>query len=139
MARNRRIGKYQAGELNLVAMIDVAFQLLSFFLITLVPHDVMAHMVVNRPDIKPFPDDTRPVPPPVALRITVFANGYTLNERLVSMEQMESQMRRLVGVDKEQHVLIQCMADSTHDKLVSALNLCAKLHLVNLSVVSSVE
>ena len=34
MARKRRRSTFTAGELNLTAMIDVAFQLLSFFLVS---------------------------------------------------------------------------------------------------------
>ena len=61
MARKRRTGRNGAGELNLVAMIDVAFQLLSFFLITVVPHDVMTNIMVTRPS-PPIPP-TEPRPP----------------------------------------------------------------------------
>ena len=57
MARNRRISGNVAGELNLVAMIDVAFQLLSFFLITVAPVDALTHLPVARPP------ERHPVPP----------------------------------------------------------------------------
>lgn len=129
MARKRRTGINMAGELNLVAMIDVAFQLLGFFLITVVPHDVMTHMTVVRPTVREGA--------PSALRIAVFPDGYKLNERLVSREQMEVQLERLADIDNAQGVLIQCMNEATHDKLVNVLDLCAKLRLVNVSVVSS--
>ena len=41
MARKRWKSDARPGELNLTAMIDVAFQLLSFFLITVHPVDVL--------------------------------------------------------------------------------------------------
>ena len=135
MARKRRIGACIAGELNLVAMIDVAFQLLSFFLVTLSPVAVMADLAVMRPRAVDIVNRSQPLPP--LIRITVFPDGYTLNERLVDAEQLESQLRRLVGIDMTQGVHIQCQNESTHGRLVNVLDLCAKLKLVNLFVVSS--
>ena len=49
MARKRRRNSFNAGELNLTAMIDVAFQLLSFFLVTAHPVDVLTNLDVFRP------------------------------------------------------------------------------------------
>lgn len=131
MARKRRISGHVAGELNLVAMIDVAFQLLAFFLIALVPHDVMADLRVSRPTTS-----TESGSPP-ALRITVYQDGYTLNESVTSMEKMEERLGKLAAIDKTQAVLIQCHNESTHEKLIDVLDLCAKLKLVNVSVVSA--
>ena len=135
MARKRRIGASIAGELNLVAMIDVAFQLLSFFLVTLSPVAAMAHLPVMRPQAVDIVDRVQSLPP--LIRITVFPDGYTLNERLVDAEHLESQLRRLVGIDMTQGVHIQCQNESAHGRLVNVLDLCAKLKLVNLFVVSS--
>ncbi|MEI6807437.1 MAG: biopolymer transporter ExbD [bacterium] len=134
MARKRRIGGNRAGELNLVAMIDVAFQLLAFFLIVVVPHDAMAELSVRRP-CPPM----EPVAATPALRITVYPDGYTLNERLVSQKQVEERLEKLADIDNTQGVLIQCTNESTHDKLVTVLDLCAKLKMTNLSVVSSAD
>lgn len=132
--RRRRGGGWTAGELNLVAMIDVAFQLLNFFLITAHPVDVMAHLTVLRPQAE---KRTQEVSPANVIRITVFPKGYTLNERIVTLQELEALMVSLSSLDKNQSILIQCTNAARHSKLVDLLDMCAKLRLTNLSVISS--
>ena len=137
MARRRGIWTFAAGELNLVAMIDVAFQLLSFFLISAGPVAMVTHIDIVRPSPPPIEKNEPPAPPiEPSLRITVFKEGYTLNERIATLAQMERQLR-LLSLDRSQAVLIQCMNDSSHSQLVAVLDLCAKLRFLNLAIVSS--
>lgn len=134
MPRKRRKSSFTAGELNLVAMIDVAFQLLNYFIISIHPVDVMTHLAVNRPQAekKSQEESTASV-----IRITVFPDGYTLNERLRSVVQLRQELARLASIDKKQNILIQVTNESTHGKLVDLLDMCAEMKLTELSVVSS--
>ena len=135
MARKRKKSETHAGELNLTAMIDVAFQLLSFFIITVRPVDVYANLNVFRPS----PEKTNVSEPSSKnmIRIQVFPEGYTINERDVSTRQLENLLTQLAGDSKSQTILIMCANASPHEKLVEVLDLCAKVGLNNLSVVSS--
>lgn len=135
MARKRRRSSFNAGELNLTAMIDVAFQLLSFFLVTAHPVDVLTNLDVFRP----MPDQKAPpsITPPNVIRVTVFPDGFTINERGVDSKQLALLLGKLAELDKTQTVLIQCLNESPHGKLIELLDVCSKLGLVNLSVVSS--
>ena len=134
MGRKRRRSSFQAGELNLTAMIDVAFQLLSFFIITTHPVDVLTNLDVFRPQ----PDQAaRPDVQPKVIRITVFPDGFTINDRGVDSRQLANLLGKLADLDKTQTVLIQCLNESPHSKLIELLDVCSKLGLVNLSVVSS--
>jgi len=136
MARTRRQSKLVAGEMNLVAMIDVAFQLLSFFIITVSPVDIMTHLSVFRP-MGLRPDAVvNPVVDP-GIQVTVFADGYTVNDRNVSLAQMETVLAKLGCISPDQGVLIKCMNDAAHSRLVDLLDACARLRLTNLSVISS--
>ena len=135
MARKRRKSDWRAGELNLTAMIDVAFQLLSFFIITTHPIDVLAHLNVFRPAPDAVKDKSEV--PVNMIRIQVFADGYTLNDRFVTSETLGALLKKLAALDKNQTILIICEGDSQHSKLVEALDLCAREGLVNLSVVSA--
>jgi len=134
MARKRRKAHLVAGELNLVAMIDVAFQLLNFFLITVKPMDVMTHLSVFRPMAEKASQEQSVAE---VIRITVFPEGFTLNDSIVNKTQLESKLRTLAAMDAKQSVLIQCTNESPHSKLVELLDLCAKLKLTQLSVISS--
>ena len=135
MARKRKKSETHAGELNLTAMIDVAFQLLSFFIITVRPVDVYANLNVFRPS----PEKTNVSDPSSKnmIRIQVFPEGYTINERDVSARQLENLLNQLAADSKSQTILIMCANASPHEKLVEVLDLCAKVGLNNLSVVSS--
>ncbi len=133
MARQRRMNGFQAGELNLTAMIDVAFQLLAFFLLTAHPVDVMANLSVTRPM-----GDGDVLKEVSAIHVTVFPNGYAVNGNSpVSLETLLDKFGRIADIDKSQSILIKCTNESEHSQLVAFLDVCAKLGLTNLSVVSS--
>ena len=134
MARKRRRSTFTAGELNLTAMIDVAFQLLSFFLISAHPVDVLTNLDVFRPQAERSSQDTSPAK---VIRVTVFPDGFTINDRAVDSRQLTGLLGKLADLDKTQTVLIQCLNESPHGKLIELLDICSKLGLVNLSVISS--
>lgn len=135
MARKARRSEAKAGELNLTAMIDVAFQLLSFFIITIHPVDVMTNLDVFRPS--PEKAQKKDAPPPQVLRITVAKEAYLVNDVPVDFGNMEAFIQKMAKVDPNQTVLVQCDQRAEHRKLIAALDLCAKAGLKNLSVVST--
>lgn len=134
MARKRKKNEMQAGELNLTAMIDVAFQLLNFFVITSHPMMVTTNLDVFRPS-----EDKHATPdkPPTVLRIMVLNGGFTLNDQRVTLPMLYTKLDFITKGDKTQTVLIQCASDSRHGSLVEVLDLCNQLKLKNLSVISS--
>ena len=135
MARKRRKNDARAGELNLTAMIDVAFQLLSFFIITVKPVDVFAHLSVYRPS--PDAPPAKAQPESRMIRIQVFPDTYVINERPVDLRQLDGLLGKLAAIDTTQTILIMCANQSPHGKLIELLDMCAKYRLTNLSVVSS--
>jgi biopolymer transport protein ExbD len=135
MARKRKKSEIHAGELNLTAMIDVAFQLLSFFIITVHPVDVMTLLDVFRPSPEKKAD--RPSTPPRMIKIMIFQDGFSINDRPVELQDLDRLLTKLAGLDKTQTILIMCASQSPHGRLVDVLDLCAKSGLINLSVVSA--
>jgi biopolymer transport protein ExbD len=131
MARRRRFLRMGAGELNLTAMIDVAFQLLAFFIVTIQPVDVFAHINAFRPS-----GCEEPGPGP-AIRITVYPDTYTINENRMDFEELRKVIGRLGVHARGQTVLLLCRVESRHRQLIDVLDLCAQAGLTNLSVVSS--
>ena len=135
MARIRRRNDMRAGELNLTAMIDVAFQLLSFFIITVQPVAVLANLDVSRP----APIETGdPRPKPIGvLRIQIIPEGFTINGLQVDLRQLAALLEKAAALDKTQSTLLMCANATPHEKLVQVLDLCYQYGLLNLSVVSS--
>jgi biopolymer transport protein ExbD len=135
VARKRKKTEIHPGELNLTAMIDVAFQLLSFFIITVHPVDVLAHLDVFRPSAEKTANQSST--PPKMIKVMVMPGGFSINDRPVTPADLDRLLTKLAGLDKTQTILIMCAADSQHGHLIDVLDLCAKAGLVNLSVVSA--
>ena len=135
MARKRKISEIHAGELNLTAMIDVAFQLLSFFIITVRPVDVLTQLDVFRPSTEQTQSKSQT--PPKMIKIMIFQDGFSINDRPVQLQDLDRLLTKLAGLDKTQTILIMCASQSPHGRLVDVLDLCAKSGLINLSVVSA--
>jgi biopolymer transport protein ExbD len=133
--RNRTRSRGEAAQLEMTPMIDVVFQLLIFFLVTIKPEDILSHLDINRPS----PEKTdRPPEEEIQdlLTITVYRDGFMLKERRVSLRQIESRLTRLATYSRNISVIIKCTGDSPHAYLVQLLDVCAKAGLRNLSVFS---
>jgi biopolymer transport protein ExbD len=134
MARKRQKRQAENAELNMTAMIDVVFQLLIYFLVTQQPKDVMATLDVFRPSSDP--NASRDAPPPKMIRITVMPDAYAINDKPVSIHDLDALMMKLASIDQNQTIMIMCTGQSRHEELVRVLDLCAKSGMKNLSVVS---
>ncbi|HBA86145.1 MAG TPA: hypothetical protein DCZ95_18845 [Verrucomicrobia bacterium] len=134
MARKKRKVDMPPADLPMTPMIDVVFQLLIYFLVTIHPVDVVTHLDVFRPS--PEAKKDKPDTPPKMIRVTIFSDGFSINERPVDLAELDKLLVKLAGIDKTQTILIMATALSPHEKLVQVLDMCAKSGLVNLSVVS---
>jgi biopolymer transport protein ExbD len=135
MARKRKRPEGAPPELSMTPMIDVVFQLLIYFIVTIKPIDVITNLDVFRP--APDPNAKKDEKPPQLLRIGVYQDGYTLNDNPISLEAMDTALGRMAALDAGQTIMITVSAVSAHGMLVRALDLCAKNGLRSLSVVSA--
>jgi biopolymer transport protein ExbD len=135
VARKRRKSEMPAAELPMTPMIDVVFQLLIYFLVTIHPMDVLANLDVFRPS--PEAQQEQPKTPPKMIRVVIFPDGYTINDKPVEAPELDKLLYKLASIDKNQTILIMCTSLSPHERLIEVLDLCAKSGLVNLSVISS--
>lgn len=134
MAKTRRSRKSQESlELPMTPMIDIVFQLLIYFILTLKPMDVAAHLDVFRPSKGAPPKDNIDKPPNL-IRIEVFQGAVLLNGTAVDMTDLNRILGKLAEADREQTVMIMCARDSKHNDLVQVLDRCARVGLSNLSV-----
>ncbi|MDP6631229.1 MAG: biopolymer transporter ExbD [Kiritimatiellia bacterium] len=132
--RKRKRRETDAAQLEMTPMIDVVFQLLIFFIVTLKQEDILSHLDVSRPS----PDPDTPVEQDFKdlLTITVHRYGYMLKGKVRTVNQLERDLTRLAGFSKDLSVIIRCTGDSQHERLVKVLNICAKVGLKKLSVFS---
>lgn len=134
MKRERRVREAPPEELPMTPMIDVVFQLLIYFIVTIKPIDVFAHLDVSRP----APESRQQnVVLPNLIRIEIFPNGYRMNDTPVGETDLDALIGRLAALNPNQTVLIMCAALSPHERLIKVLDLCAKNKMTNLSVIST--
>lgn len=120
-------------KLDMTPMIDCVFQLLIFFIISLKPEDIIAHLDVNRPQADARAPQTQKLD---LIQVGVFSDGFTLNDRNVSYGTLQTMMKRLADLSQTQTVVIKCALESPHARLVEVLDLCSQVGLRNLSVMS---
>jgi biopolymer transport protein ExbD len=135
MAKKRRKVSAPEGVLEMTPMIDVCFQLLIYFVVTIHPVDVVTNLDVFRP--APDPNAPPSEKPPQMIRVGVLKDGYTLNDRVTSTDGLERSFAQFAAVDASQTIMFTVSAYSTHGQLVKVLNLCAKYGLKSLSIVSA--
>lgn len=136
MARASRRSNMQAGELNLTAMIDVAFQLLAFFILTIKPVDVLAHLAASRVEPSAQPAE-RSSASQTAFSIKILPDGsFALNDRACPKEQLANSLAQVGEIDPESKVLVACSGSSPHASLCEVLDLCAKAKLRNIAILS---
>ena len=124
-----------AGEAKaeMTPMIDVVFQLLIFFVVTLHQEDILSRLMASRP----APDkNANPEQQPDLINIEIFRGGFIVKGRVVSLEELDRQMRNYAAMSKTANVLLRCTRDSPHQYLVQALDICAKHQMTNLSIFS---
>jgi len=134
MRRERERSRKDAAKLEMTPMIDVVFQLLIFFIVTLKQEDILSHLDVSRP--APEPDRPREVQVEDLLTILVYKEGFVLQGQRVSIKTLDRRLTKLAGYSTSVSVIIKCTADSPHSYLIKLLNICAKAGLYKLAVFS---
>jgi biopolymer transport protein ExbD len=130
--KERKKNKGEAASLEMTPMIDVVFQLMIFFIVTLKQEDILAHLDVSRPQGQP-PDKREEIP---LLTVLVYKDGFVLQGQRVALEEMERQLTKLASYNPDVSVVIKCTMDSPHAYLMQLLDICAKANLTKLAVFS---
>ena len=133
MALRRRKLEDTNPQLEMTPMIDVVFQLLIFFIVTLKQEDILARLMASRPAPDP---NAVPDKQPDLINIDVHRGGFILRGTPVTYECLDRQVQRYATLSKTANVIIRCTKDSPHRYLVQALDICNKHGMVNLSIFS---
>ncbi len=121
-------------DVQMTPMIDVVFQLLIYFIVTMKSVDVAAHLDVFRPSAAAMPAENKA--PPRMIRIQIFSGALLVNDRSLDMPGLTQILDKLGAISKTQTVVISCSRDSKHERLIDVLNVCARAGLSNLSITS---
>ena len=119
--------------LEMTPMIDVVFQLLIFFVVTLKQEDILSRLMVARPapDPEAIPDNQ-----PQLLNILVHRGGFVFQGAPVTLDGLDRRVATYSKLSTTANVLVRCTLDSPHAYLVQALDVCSKYEMTNLSIFS---
>ena len=120
-------------KVEMTPMIDVVFQLLIFFVVTLKQEDILAKLMASRPAPDP---NAKPDQQPDLIDITVHKHGFIFKQRAVALEGLDRQIERYSRMSKNATVIIRCTSDSKQRYLVQAMDICSKYKMKNLSIFS---
>jgi biopolymer transport protein ExbD len=133
MAKKSRRKKGDNVALEMTPMIDVVFQLLIFFIVTLKQEDIMANLEAFRP----APDSSASAEEKEEpLQILIGKEGLAFNGALVNEEQLAKKLENIVKRNKDAMILIKSSGDAPHMYLVSALDICSRVGITKISIFS---
>ena len=120
-------------KVEMTPMIDVVFQLLIFFVVTLKQEDILSKLMASRPAPDP---SAKPDQQPDLIDITVHKHGFIFKGKPVSLEGLDRTIERYSRGSKNANVIIRCTSDSKQRYLVQAMDICSKYKMKNLSIFS---
>ena len=134
MAYQRKNNRGESPKLDMTPMIDVVFQLLIFFVVTLKQEDILSKLSAARP--APNPDQSAKDTKDELINVIVAPQGFVFNGRPVRLQELDRNIERISGMSKTAMIIIKCTADSPHGYLVQVLNICNRHGMTNLSIFS---
>ena len=118
---------------EMTPMIDVVFQLMIFFVVTIKQEDIFSKLNANRPAPNQASssesNDTQ-------IKIDIGYSGLIFNGRGMRLNEWKSNLKQLSATSKNATVLIRCTMDSPHGRLVDVLDACNQYGMHNLSIFS---
>ena len=126
--------KQEDPKAEMTPMIDVVFQLMIFFIVTIKQEDIFSKLNANRPAPNKNLSDT--VENDTQITIQVGPKGLVFNGRGVTIGELRRNIARLAKTSTKATVLVQCALDSPHMYLVQALDACAENDMHNISIFS---
>lgn len=122
--------------LDMTPMIDVVFELIIFFVVSIKQEDIFSKLNANRPAPNSAPsestDDT-------SVTIEIGAgrslNGVILYEkREVRVVELDKNLRDVARTSKKTPIVIKCTKDSPHKALIDVLDVCYRNGLYSVSI-----
>jgi biopolymer transport protein ExbD len=123
----------EKAALEMTPMIDVVFQLLIFFVVTLKQEDILSHLDVVRPAAQSVQDKN---PDDDLLQVTVYKDGFVLQGFPINVKELERKLTQIASYNRKVSLIIKCTGDSPHAHLVQLLDICAKNKMTNLNLFS---
>ena len=124
-------------QLDMTPMIDVVFELIIFFVVTIKSEDMFSRLNANRPAPSP-PSQTQPdSDPPVTIQIGRGRNAdgvIAYNGREVKRKELDANLHEVSRMSKKTPIIVRATGDSPHKALVDVLDICYRNELFSVSI-----
>ena len=123
-------------QLDMTPMIDVVFELIIFFVVTIQQEDIFSRLNANRPapssSSSSSESDTTVT---IEIGRGPDANGTLVyNKKLVRRSELDQNLREVARTSKKTPIVIKCASESPHKALVDALDICYRNQLYSVSI-----
>ena len=125
--------------LDMTPMIDVVFELIIFFVVTIKQEDTISKLNANRPAPSASSSGSSESDTSVTIEIGRGhdVNGVLVyNKREVRRSELDQNLREVARTSTKTPIIIKCTMDSPHKALVDALDICYKNNLFSVSIFS---
>ena len=124
-------------QLDMTPMIDVVFELIIFFVVTIKQEDLFTRLNANRP--APASSSSSSSESDTTVTIEVGrgpdANGLLVyNKRPVRRSELDQNLREVARTSKKTPIIVKCTEDSPHKALVDVLDICYRNELFSVSI-----
>ena len=128
---------YENPQLDMTPMIDVVFELIIFFVVTIKQEDLFTKLNANRP--APASNSTSSNESDTTVTIEIGkgrdANGVLVyNKREVRRGELDQNLREVARTSKKTPIIVKCTEDSPHKALVDVLDICYRNQLFSVSI-----
>ena len=123
-------------QLDMTPMIDVVFELIIFFVVTIKQEDVFSKLNANRPaPSSGKADDSSDTTVTIQIGRGHDANGVLVyNNREVRRSELDQNLREVARTSKKTPIIVKCTEDSPHKALVDVLDICYRNQLFSVSI-----
>ena len=134
--------------LDMTPMIDVVFELIIFFVVTIKTEDVLSKLNVNRP--APASSSSSDASDDITVNIEIGrrydnsphgvivynkkALGGPSGSAKVAREELDRYLKDIAKTSKKTPIIVKCATDSPHKALIDVLDICYKNELYSVSV-----
>ena len=123
-------------QLDMTPMIDVVFELIIFFVVTIKQEDLFTRLNANRP-APSSGSSSNESDTTVTIEIGRGrdANGVIVyNKREVRRGELDQNLREVARTSKKTPIIVKCTEDSPHKALVDVLDICYRNELFSVSI-----
>ena len=122
--------------LDMTPMIDVVFELIIFFVVTIKSEDLFSRLNANRPapsnGSSSNENDTTVT---IEIGRGRSADGVLVyNKREVKRAELDTNLREVARTSKKTPIIVKCTEDSPHKALVDVLDICYRNELFSVSI-----